>query len=115
MFFSLVLSIVGLFNSASENRKAIVEDYPFRLCYYVTAALLFFFTSLLGVKDAFRKYISERKLLSAYLNQFLFQMGGGQISPTLCILADSDSVNLFLPNVVNLKDSICLLVCIHKV
>ena len=56
MFFSLVLSIVGLFNSASEDRKAIVEDYPFRLCYYVTAALLFFFTSLLGVKDAFRKY-----------------------------------------------------------
>ena len=66
MFFSLVLSIVGLFNSASENRKAIVEDYPFRLCYYVTAALLFFFTSLLGVKDAFRKYIFKRKLQSTY-------------------------------------------------
>ena len=59
MFFSLVLSIVGLFNSASEDRKAIVEDYPFRLCYHVTAAMLFFFTSLLGVKDAFRKYIFE--------------------------------------------------------
>lgn len=57
MFFSLVLSIVGLFNSAADNRKAIVEDYPFRLCYYVTAALLFFFTSLLGVKDAFRENI----------------------------------------------------------
>jgi len=56
-FFSLVLSIVGLFNSAADNRKAIVEDYPFRLCYYVTAALLFFFTSLLGVKDAFRENI----------------------------------------------------------
>ena len=68
MFFSLVLSIVGLFNSAAENRKAIVEDYPFRLCYYVTAALLFFFTSLLGVKDAFRKYIFKRKLQSTYLN-----------------------------------------------
>ena len=77
MFFSLVLSIVGLFNSASTGVQAIVEDYPFRLCYYVTAALLFFFTSLLGVKDAFRKYIFERKLHSTYLNQFLFQSGGG--------------------------------------
>lgn len=57
MFFSLVLSIVGIFNTASDNRKAIVEDYPFRLCYYVTAALLFFFTSLLGVKDAFGENI----------------------------------------------------------
>ena len=70
MFFSLVLSIVGLFNSASEDRKAIVADYPFRLCYHVTAALLFFFTSLLGVKDAFRKYIFE---ISSYSNR-----GGGR-------------------------------------
>ena len=70
MFFSLVLSIVGLFNSASEDRKAIVEDYPFRLCYHVTAAMLFFFTSLLGVKDAFRKYIFE---ISSYSNR-----GGGR-------------------------------------
>ena len=56
MFLSLIVSIYGFIKSALPVRKAIVDDYPFKLCYIFTAALLFFFTSLLGLKDAFSKY-----------------------------------------------------------
>ena len=57
MFLSLIVSIYGFVKTAlGGDRKAIVDDYPFKLCYFFTAALLFFFTSLLGLKDAFSKY-----------------------------------------------------------
>ena len=54
MIISLVLSILGLFSS-SPNPEASVDDVPFRLCYRFTSAVLFIFSSLLGLQDAFGK------------------------------------------------------------
>ena len=72
MFLSLIVSIYGFIKSALPVRKAIVDDYPFKLCYIFTAALLFFFTSLLGLKDAFSKYFFTLYLwTNAKINPFL--------------------------------------------
>ena len=72
MFFSLVLSILGLFKS-SDSPQAIVTDYPFRLCYKVTAGILFFCTSLLGLKDAFSKILSFSFSMFGFENYFLWK------------------------------------------
>ena len=37
MFLSLIVSIYGFIKSALPVRKAIVDDYPFKLCYIFTA------------------------------------------------------------------------------
>jgi len=52
MFIALVLSIAGLFKTFPE-KEAITVDWPFRLHYMFSCALIFFFTSLMGLKDAF--------------------------------------------------------------
>ena len=58
MFISLVLSLAGLFKTFPE-KEAITVDWPFRLHYIFSCALLFFFTSLMGVQDAFGKLITR--------------------------------------------------------
>ena len=56
MFFSLFLSVGGLFSSKDNNPSIIIEDYPFKLCYVITTGILFFCSSLLGIQDAFGKW-----------------------------------------------------------
>jgi len=56
MFISVVLSIIGIFKTYPE-KEAITVDWPFRLHYMFTCAMVFFFTSIMGLQDAFGKNI----------------------------------------------------------
>ena len=73
MFISLVLSLAGLFKTFPE-KEAITVDWPFRLHYIFSCALLFFFTSLMGVQDAFGKLITRFLKTNQYVYIFpIFQ------------------------------------------
>ena len=56
MFISVVLSIIGIFKTYPE-KDAIIVDWPFRLHYMFTCAMVFFFTSIMGLQDAFGKSV----------------------------------------------------------
>ena len=52
---TLALGVSAFVNNVHGKSRIVVTDFSFRLCYIVTSACLFLFSSLIGLRGTFGK------------------------------------------------------------